>query len=98
MNKRIRKKKHLGEFTEWGFTISFSTEIDLWDRLIDMIESNDLSIGGGGSLPNYFCFIVEHNKHKMTDQHRQIVRTWLEENNCTNINIGDLIDLWHAKF
>jgi uncharacterized protein YggL (DUF469 family) len=57
MKRRLRKKKHLGEFQELGFELHIylspsvtTDEVDaLWDRLIELIESRRLGFGGGGA-------------------------------------------------
>ena len=57
MNKRLRKKKHLGEYQEFGFKAGFrfsneltrSTRNNLLNRFIEeAIESSGLQYGGGG--------------------------------------------------
>jgi uncharacterized protein len=57
MNKRLRKKKHVGEFKQYGFELKIKLkpghtqeEIndDFFDRLIAKIEAASLSVGGGG--------------------------------------------------
>ena len=64
MSKRLRKKRHLGEFSECGFHISLElrpdlteAEVDAWyGDLIDAIEGLNLGIGGGGShKQEFFC-------------------------------------------
>lgn len=53
MKKRLRKKKHVGEFTEYGIEISikFNSNIDsdqfLDDFIENAIERNGLLFGGG---------------------------------------------------
>lgn len=54
MNKRIRKKKHVGEFTELGFQLHAtlrpnlgSDEVEaVMDRLLELIEARHLEFGG----------------------------------------------------
>jgi len=56
MNRRIRKKKKVGEFIQYGFLVNFNTsrtdaEVDeLIDGMIQLCEANNLAMGGGGSL------------------------------------------------
>lgn len=55
MRKRLRKKRHLGEFREFGVTLSInlrpSAEFDVFldDFLLQAVEAQDLQFGGGGS-------------------------------------------------
>ena len=54
MKKRLRKKKHLGEFTEWGRQlVIMRNRKDGFDGFLDAfieeaIESNGCYCGGGG--------------------------------------------------
>lgn len=51
MNKRLRKKKRCGEFTEYGVNIRIEIEnvsVDTaLDSLIAFVEAHDLALGGG---------------------------------------------------
>jgi uncharacterized protein YggL (DUF469 family) len=72
MNRRLRKKKNLGEFTQYGFDIKFIAYLtregqdELIDGMIQLCEANDLAMGGGGGgglivegvAPDYGFFIV----------------------------------------
>ena len=57
MKKRLRKKKHLGEFKQYGFELTIKLkpghsveEInDFYIPLLDKIEEKSLSVGGGGN-------------------------------------------------
>ncbi|WP_146410024.1 50S ribosome-binding protein YggL [Allorhodopirellula heiligendammensis] len=56
MNKRIRKKRRIGEFREDCFDLQFRIDASislqdvdkLTDNFIAMIEQNQLQFGGGG--------------------------------------------------
>ena len=58
MKKRLRKKRHIGEFTDYGFevtaliykSIEDPEHNSLWNAFIDKIESLGLSAGGGMRL------------------------------------------------
>ena len=55
MKKRLRKKKHCGEFTEWGRQlVIMRNQKDGFDEFLDAfieeaIESNGCYCGGGGN-------------------------------------------------
>ena len=55
MKKRLRKKKHLGEFTEWGRQlVIMRNREEGFDEFLDAfieeaIESNGCYCGGGGN-------------------------------------------------
>lgn len=52
MKKRLRKKKHLGEFDKFGIVIMFDVEESMMNELIDNVnnfaDSHDLYAWGGG--------------------------------------------------
>lgn len=54
MNRRIRKKKRVGEFTQYGFQVNFNADLPeaeedaLIDGMIEVCEANHLAMGGGG--------------------------------------------------
>lgn len=52
MKKRLRKKKHLGEFDKFGIVLTFDVEESMMDELIDSVnnfaDSHDLYAWGGG--------------------------------------------------
>ena len=55
MKKRLRKKKHLGEFKELGFEVRgdlrpglSGNDLEAFvDRLIDIVDARSLAFGGG---------------------------------------------------
>jgi len=64
MKKRLRKKKHRGEFTEWGRQLVITrNRRDGFDEFLDAfieeaIEANGCYCGGGGKEDN-LDFVVE---------------------------------------
>lgn len=93
MKKRLRKKLHVGEFTEWGFQACFSmrseyceqTPQGTWlsdnflDEFLVFIESIDL--GFGGCCTESFTvdgFITRLQGIAVTEENRHEVKTWLE--------------------
>jgi uncharacterized protein YggL (DUF469 family) len=59
VRKLLRKKKHLGEFTELGFEVRgdfrpglSGNDIEAFvDRLIGVVEARSLAFGGGAASP-----------------------------------------------
>lgn len=47
MEKRLRKKKHLGEFVEWGVPVAIARK-QKDDFIEQAIEGNGCYFGGGG--------------------------------------------------
>ena len=100
MNKRRRKKLHIGEFIQLGFEASFKCALGLaqpdreqllFDFLENAIEGNDLLAGGGGD-ENMGLFIVSARKRgTVTDEERNRVREWLsKEKRIGAFEVSDL--------
>lgn len=103
-SKRLRKKLHLGEFTELGFAVRFQfintlqeCEITKFLNLFitSAIESKGL-IYGGGIGNTFYGFITLEKRGSVTKEQRQKVKSWLESNgNLTNIQVGVLTNAWY---
>lgn len=100
MRKRVRKKKRLGEYREYGFRVSFGipdpAKFDLiFDRfIVEAIEGNRLLFGG--SLTGGFVTAAQR-RGSATERDRERVRRWLEQQSeVTNIKVGELRDAWHG--
>ena len=105
MKKRLRKKLHLGEFREFGFSVAFQTPStlstdernSLLDAFIEMIEQNGLQFGGGG-LDKWEGFVALDSRGTATEQHRQAVHKWLNNHpQIESIIVGELIDSWYGR-
>lgn len=103
VRKRLRKKKRIGEFTEYGFEISFRLKSDIsvtaWESLIDRfleeaIEGNGLLFGGGGDFGNWSGFAVAaESRLSANDLQREAVRRWLEATpEVADVNVSPLHD------
>jgi len=106
MRKRLRKKKHVGEFQEFGFELSFDIPegLSIDDRnavldefITDAIEANDLQFGGGGGGSTWSGYaILDRPRGSTTEAQRQAVLKWLEENpKVSNVMVGELVDAWY---
>ncbi|MFP4035839.1 MAG: 50S ribosome-binding protein YggL [Desulfovermiculus sp.] len=105
MKKRLRKKKSLGEFTEWGrqLVIRRNSEEgfdDFLDAFIDeAIEANGCYCGGGGSADK-LSFIVELGRG-MHDADARMARieTWLGTRpDVDTWEVGPVFDIWHGNY
>lgn len=107
MRKRLRKKKHLGEFQELGFEVSFryaeglsTKEHDEFfdDWILKAIVGNGLLFGGGFGRGVCNGFItVDKKRGSATERHRQAVEAWLKANpKILNFTVGPLVDAWHG--
>lgn len=102
-SKRLRKKLHVDEFQEFGFTLSFSLKNALdaepleafTDEFIsDAIENNGLVYGGGVGQES--CgFVALDKRGSVTDAQIAKLKSWLQaQSNVTNIEFGTLVDAW----
>jgi uncharacterized protein len=105
MRKRLRKKKHLGEFVEWGVPLAVRRRHDedfdnfLEDFLTQAIEANGLAFGGSG-LGDRLTGIIELGRPAdPVDAHLQQVRRWLDaREDVEQYLVGQFVDLWHGPF
>ena len=106
MNRRLQKKKRVGEFREFGFPVrfgfseqlSFEERNSLLDRWIrSAVEANRLQFGGGGGSNIWEGFVTLEGRGSATDDHRRIVDQWLsKEPRVLQHEVGPLIDAWYA--
>ena len=106
MNKRLRKKKHVGEFQELGFHVVYraasglSPEVReelLWAFLTGAIEANGLLAGGGGGEPANFFVVSAARRGSATEEQRAAVRQWLAgETRIASSDVGALLDAWYG--
>lgn len=105
MNRRQRKKKHLGEFQEFAFSVEVgfrgaadkSEVAALFDAFIDtFIEGNGLVFGGGGDNEGFRGWVSAGAKYPSpSEQHRALVGAWLAQQGLVEgIVIGPLQDAW----
>lgn len=107
MNKRLRKKKRVGEFRELGFRVRFETpgltadQVDaLCDRwLAEAIEPNGLLCGGSCGPVEWDGFVQMDHRGSATDEHREAVTRWLKsESTIKNVEVFPLVDAWYGPF
>ena len=107
MNKRLRKKKHLGEFREFGFKAGFrfsdqltiETRNNLLDRFIEAaIEKNGLQYGGGGDGNEWNGFVALNRSRGSTfEKHRLAVENWfIQEAEVNEYYLTDMVDAWYG--
>lgn len=108
LNRRQRKKLRLGEFQELIFEVRarFHAPLDepayelFIDSFIEFLEVNRLCVGGmGGRLPLLETdgMIDVWGRGSTTEQHRQMVQTWLQARaEVTEAEAGELVDGWYG--
>ncbi len=105
MKKRLRKKKHIGEFAEWGRQLiaTRNTKIDaeaFQDAfIIEAIESNGCYCGGSLS-DDKINVIVELGKMSEEPKSKFArVTAWLDARaDIEEWKAGPLFDLWHGDY
>lgn len=106
MKRRLRKKKHLGEFQEMGFAVRYRVashvpELEreelLWKFITEAVEPNGLAAGGGGREEHSFFVVSAKNRASATEDQRLAIRRWLAA--CPDIaesEVGPLRDAWYG--
>ena len=104
-SRRLRKKLHLGEFTEYGFNVNFELNKPVTDEEIeafldlfldDAIEKNGLIYGGGFGV-TFDGFVILEKNGSATEEHRQLIKSWLEsKKEIKKLQVGELVDAWHS--
>jgi uncharacterized protein len=105
MKKRLRKKKHVGEFAEYGRqVIVLRNRRDGFDEFIDAfveeaINANGCYCAGGGKDDKLDVIIELGTRLEGPDARLQKVIAWLEERpDVRNWKVGQEFDLWHDDF
>ena len=106
MNKRLRRKKHKGEFQEMGFKLEVEADKhtdEQWEYdLLDAIEKAGLNVGGGFRS----CYITSgstkprrHHGHTVTPGQLEEIRHWLEQDRrVTRFHFGRQTDAWYGPW
>ena len=105
MNRRLRKKKHVGEFTKWGRQIIVKrNRKDGFDEFLDAfideaIEANGCYCGGGGKEDQLDVVVELGRSTGDLEARSQKVTAWLDaRSDVESHSVGDLFDLWHGPF
>lgn len=101
MRKRLRKKKRVGEFQEFGVElemklrtgVDFDTFLD--DFIRDAVEANGLAFGGGGQS-NHLDGFLELGRQDTYQSKIEKVTAWLAaERRIETFVVGDPVDAWN---
>ncbi|PKH25025.1 hypothetical protein CIG19_06490 [Enterobacterales bacterium CwR94] len=101
-SRRLRKKLHIDEFQELGFSIAWrfaeGTPEEQLDKTVDalideVIEPNGLAFDGSGYLA-WEGLICLQQTGKCTDEHRELVRKWLNDKQLQDVQVSELFDVW----
>ena len=101
-SRRLRKKMHIDEFQELGFSVQWTfpegTGVDVIDETVDafideVIEANGPAFDGSGYLQWEGLICLQEIGH-CTDEHRALVTKWLEARKLKNVETSELFDIW----
>ncbi|WP_024556920.1 YggL family protein [Franconibacter pulveris 1160] len=101
-SRRLRKKMHIEEFQELGFSVAWrfpqGTTEEQIDKTVDdfineVIAPNGLAFDGSGYL-SWEGLVCKEQIGKCTEEDQAIVRNWLEEKKLEEIRLSDLFDVW----
>lgn len=101
-SRRLRKKLHIDEFQELGFAVAWRFPEGSSEQLIDStledfineaIDPNGLAYDGSGFL-QWEGLVCLQKTGKCTDEHREMVRKWLEDRQLGDIKVTELFDVW----
>ncbi len=104
IKRRLRKKKHVGDFKEMGFLLSAKLnlkseeELDQFcDEMIDFLASNEIHMEGGMGIDNISLFIGTGIVNTGEEECRAKLITWMEEHkNVEEFNAGELEDAFYG--
>jgi len=105
MKKRLRKKKHYGDFTEWGRQLVISrNRKDGFDEFLDAfieeaVEANGCYCGGGGKDDKLDVVVELGRRSSDPDAKLKRIIAWLDARpDVDGHKAGDEFDIWHGNF
>ncbi len=105
MKKRLRKKKHLGEFTEWARQLIITrNRKDEFDEFLDgfleeAIVASGCECGGGGKEDNLNVIVQLGRSSSEPDAKMEKITAWLDNRlDVQDYKIGDLFDNYYDDF
>ena len=105
MKKRLRKKKHIGEFAEWGrqLVASRNTNINadaFHDAfIIEAIEANGCYCGGSLSDDKINVIVELGKMSENLESKFAKVTAWIDKrSDIEEWRAGPLFDLWHGDY
>ena len=105
MKKRLRKKKHRGEFTERGRHLVITrNRKDGFDEFLDAfieeaIEANRCYCGGGGAKDTLDVVVELGRRSDDSATRFKRITAWLDARpDVESWRVGEEFDIWHGDF
>ncbi len=105
MKKRLRKKKHRGEFTEWGRQlIVMRNRKDNFDEFLDAfiaeaVEANGCYCGGGGKGDNLDVVIELGGRSDDRETRLKKITAWIDARpDVQSWKTSAEFDIWRGNF
>jgi uncharacterized protein YggL (DUF469 family) len=105
MKKRLRKKKHRGEFTEWGRQLVITrNRKDGFDEFLDAfieeaIEANGCYCGGSGKQDKLDVVVELGGRADDPAARMQKITAWLDDRaDVQSWRTSDEFDVWNGDF
>ena len=105
MKKRYRKKKHRGEFTEWGQQLVITrNRKDGLDAFLDAfieeaIEANGCYCGRGGKEDKLDVVVELGRRSDDPAARMKRIKAWLDARpDVQSWRTGEEFDIWHGDF
>jgi len=105
MMKRLRKKKHVREFAQYGRQLIVTrNRKDGFDEFLyafveEAIEQSGCYCGGGGKEDKLDVIVEIGSRSENTDTKLIKVTEWLDARpDVKNWKVGQEFDLWHGNF
>ena len=105
MKKRLRKKKHVGEFAEYGRQLIVTrNRKDGFDEFLDAfveeaIEGSGCYCAGGGKDDKLDLIVELGTRSEDPDAKLKKITAWLEARpDVKSWKVGQEFDLWHGDF
>lgn len=101
-SRRLRKKMHLGEFQELGFSVAWhfaeGTAVEDIDKTLDafideVIEPNGMAFDGSGYL-HWEGLICLQKLGNCSDEQRELIKSWLTARQLSEVKVSELFDIW----
>lgn len=101
MNRRQRKKRRVGEFTEYGFEVACRLtrgieDADAFDAVCDVLDARGLRVGGGCDIDGVVgLFCSRDGRASATEYDRATARTVITAlDGVADVDVGPLVDAW----